>query len=273
MEKSGSPADDLGGSSMECGYYKNPELSHLLSSSSASRFIQSDMAPVEVSTSHTVASLFLGEGSQAEHIMFLAGVKSKPATACLWVLWVIGAVVGLLVVQRSLPLDFVWVSLLMLPLPVVTLLLLSVDLLKEFLTSVDLLVIFLLQIALFLDGMFYCRGDIRRVFWWCYLPSMIASGLIDAYPAKYRAFFAKLFYTAALLILVIWNCLLIFRWQVFAGSTMAILVHHASDQLTLLAFYCRHLWCSIYRPDHFVMITASVCTQRGSGRRQSMPNL
>lgn len=250
--------------SMEAGYLQKLK-------TTTPRFIKTDMKPIQVRTSHTVASLFLGEGSEMEHIMFMAGVKSPVATALLWILWGIGAVVGLLVVMGAIPLNFVWVSLLMLPLPVVSIFLLSVDLLKE-LMCIDLLILFTLQFAMFLDGMVYCRGDIRRVFWLCYLPSMIASGVIDAYPCKYRAFFGKLFYTAAVIIVIIWNCLLIFKWEVFGtGSKLqhwAVIVHHGGDQLTVLAFYCRHIWCSIYRPDYFVMITASVCTQH---RLDSVP--
>jgi len=223
------------------------------------RVIYSDMMPKEVNTHSTVASLFLGEGSSAEHLMFDLGVRNGAATGTLWALWYIGATIGLLVVAKLLPMSFVWASLLMLPLPVVTLLLLSLDLLYEVVQSLDLYIILILQIALFIDGIVNVGGmkDPRSVFWCCYLPTMVASGLVDAYPAKYRSFFAKLFFSAAVCILVIWNCLLP-RWIDAKLYTLSFAMHHLSDQMTLLVFYCRHLYRSVWYPNYFVMIKGEV---------------
>lgn len=230
------------------------------------RTIYSDMVPKEIKTSKTVAAMFLGEHSTAESMMFKIGVKNRGYTDILWSLWFIGAIFGLLVVGEAIPAHFVWVSLLMLPLPVITMFLLSVDLLSEIVVSLDLYVIYILQFALFVDGMMYCRADLRRVFWYCYLPTMVVSGLVDAYPAFKRAFFAKLFFGAALAILIIWNCFMAFKWEVFGHvfkmSNLSFMLHHISDTLTLLVFYARHLWCSIYRPNYYVMIKAEVLTGR-----------
>lgn len=228
---------------------------------SRTRRICPDMKSIAVKTSHTVASVILGELSYAEHILFVVGVKNKYATGALWCLWTIGAIVGLLAVGQALPLNFVWVSTLMLPLPILTILLLSVDLLHELMQSMDVWIISILQVALFVDGIYYCRADIRRVFWYCYLPTMISSVLVDAYPAKYRPVFTKLFFVSALVILVVWNCFMIFKWEAVAVNSLnniAFTLHHVADQFTLLVFYIRHLCCSFYRPSYFVMIKADV---------------
>jgi len=231
---------------------------------SSHRYVYSDMVPREVKTSHTVAALFLGEGSWAEHLMFEVGVKNPYHTSVIWGLWYIGAIVSLAAVGGFLSKTFVWASLLMLPLPILTVLLVSTDLLKELCTSMDLYIIYILQFAFMVDGVFYCKQDIRRVFWYCYLLTMIASGLVDAYPAKFRAFFAKLFFWNAIGILAVFNALLFFKWEAFGDLTklanVSFTLHHISDQLTLGVFYCRHIYCSTYYPNYFVMIKAEVLT-------------
>jgi len=231
------------------------------------RVIYSDMTPKEVRTTHTVASLLLGEFSTLEHVFFELGVKNQAGTSCLWGLWYIGAFTGLLVLDRVLPMSCVWVSLLMLPLPIVATALLSVDLAVSCLACMDLWIIWLLQGALLLDGVYYCRADLRIVFWICYLPTMIVSGLMDAYPAKYRAFFCKLFFSASLAILVFWNYLLVYRYSVIPVpdklNNVGILLHHLSDQLTLGVFYGRFLWASFgERAQYFVMIKGDVLTRK-----------
>lgn len=231
-----------------------------------SREIYSDMIPKGISTRNTVAAMFLGEDSQIEHMMFEAGVRNQHMQGVLWGMWYIGAIIGMLTVAEVAPLGCVWASLLMLPLPAVYGLLLSTDLLGEILISMDLYIIYILQFALFVDGIFYCGADLRRIFWYCFAPTMIASGLVDAYSAKYRPLFAKHFFSASICILVSFNGLMIFKWQVFGSAgklvNVSFALHHISDQLTLFVFYCRHLWCSIFRPDHYVMIKADVRTRR-----------
>lgn len=230
------------------------------------RTIFSDMVPREIKTTRTVAALLLGENSKAEHYLFTVGVKNQTATSILWMMWYIGAILGLFTVGRALPLYFVWGSLLMLPLPIVTVILLSVDLVEEICGSIDVYIIWILQFALFVDGIYYCHVDLRVVFWCCYLPTMIVSGLVDAYPAKFRPLFGKLFFSAMLVILLVWNCFLVFKWEVFGDPTkltnVSFALHHVSDMLTLLVFYARHLYCSMKRPDYYAMIKADVKTGR-----------
>jgi len=230
------------------------------------REIFSDMAPMEVSTKRTVAASFLGEDSRIEAVMYEIGVKNELMQGVLWSMWYIGAITGMLAVAEVVPVTCVWASVLMLPLPVVTVLLLSTDLLAHILISMDLYIIYILQFALFVDGILFCQADLRRIFWYCFCPTMIASGLVDAYSAKYRPLFAKLFFSASICILVSFNFLMIFKWQVFGSSGKLVHVsfalHHISDQLTLFVFYCRHLWCSVFSPEHYVMIKADVRTRR-----------
>jgi len=232
------------------------------------REIYSDMIPIQISTKRTVAASFLGEDSSVEALMYEVGVRNQHMQGVLWGMWYIGAIAGMLAVAEVVPVTCVWASILMLPLPVVTVLLLSTDLLAEILISMDLYIIYILQFALFVDGIFYCQADLRRVYWYCFCPTMIASGLVDAYSAKYRPLFGKLFFSGSICVLVSFNCLMIFKWQVFGspGSTklvnISFILHHASDQLTLFVFYCRHLWCSVFSPEHYVMIKADVRTRR-----------
>lgn len=230
------------------------------------REIFSDMTPIEISTKRTVAASFLGEDSSIEALMYEIGVRNSYMQCVLWGMWYFGAITGMLVVSELLPLSCVWASILMLPLPFVTVLLLSTDLLAQILVSMDLYIIYILQFALFVDGIFYCQADRRRIFWYCFCPTMIASGLVDAYSAKYRPLFAKLFFSASICILVSFNCLMIFKWQVFGSAgklvNISFALHHISDQLTLFVFYSRHLWCSVFSPEHYVMIKADVRTRR-----------
>lgn len=252
-----------------------PSESRPLNSKWKVRTIFSDMMPREIKTTRSVASIFFGENSTVEHYMFLFGVKNQRATTILWVMWYIGAITGLLVVGRALPLYWVWASLLMLPLPAVTIILLSVDLLEEIMASIDVYIIWILQFALFVDGIYYCKADLRRVFWYCYLPTMAAAGLVDAYPAKFRPLFGTLFFSASLVILLIWNCFLVFKWEVFGDPTkltnVSFALHHVSDMLTLLVFYSRHLYCSIFRPNYYAMIKADVMTGRQVGKAPGKP--
>lgn len=228
------------------------------------RVIYCDMSPCDISTRKTVASLLLGEGSKTEEHLFHMGVRSHHAQGVLWGMWFVGAAIGLFAVADAIPVGFVWASLFMLPLPVVTIMLLSVDLVCQLAASMDMYIIYILQFALLVDGIYYCNADLRRIFWYCYVATLFASGLVDAYPAKYRALFAKLFFSSALCILAIWNFFLVFKWEVFGSHAklvnISFTLHHLSDQLTLGVFYSRHLFCSILWPDHFVLIKADVRT-------------
>lgn len=230
------------------------------------RCIYSDMQPMEIKTTHTIAALVLGENSAAENMMFEHGVKKKHGSIVLWALWYIGAITGVLCVAKVLPMYLVWASVLMLPLPFVVLALSCTDLLVEVFSNLDVYIIYILQFALFVDGIYYCGADKRTVFWVCYLPTMLASGIIDCYPAKYRAFFAKFFFSNMIAILLVWNYLLAFRWNAFGSiyhlkmGSLSFLLHHISDQATLAIFYLRHLFCSFFSEDYYVMIKADVLT-------------
>lgn len=234
------------------------------------RIVYPDMQPIEVSTSSTVAALLLGEHSSAEHMLFEACIKQNvnwfgiTGPHILWGLWYIGALIGILVVAKIMPMKCVWASVLMLPLPLTTLLLMSTDLLKCTLYGLDLYIIYILQFALFVDGVYFCKSDQRVVFWVCYLPTLLASGVIDAYPAKYRASFAKQYFGAMLAILIGWNYLMVFKFNAFGSlnklSNISFILHHVSDQATLGVFYCRHIYVSMFNENCFVMIKSDCIT-------------
>jgi len=229
--------------------------------------IYSDMVPREIQTTHTIAACVLGEHSHSEALLYDICVRNTVATTILWLMFAAGAFVGILVVAEAIPKSFVWVSLLMLPLPFAAFMLLNADLYKEILSAMDVHVIYILQVALVVDGIYYCGADHRIVFWICYLPSMVTSGLIDAYPAKYRPLFSKAFTGCHIAILLAWNAFLLFKFKVVGDTVgklkdVSFLVHHVADQATLLLFYFRHLWSALYHPNCFIMIKADVFTDR-----------
>lgn len=228
------------------------------------RSIYTEMAPYQVSTTRTVASMIFGESSFIESRLYHYVIRDEVSNGCLMLTWLTGAIVGMLVIGRSIPLNFVWVSLLLIPLPILTMLELSVDLLRKLFVSMDLWILYILCFGLVVDGIYYCRADLRSVFWLSLIPSMFASGVVDAYPAKYRPKFGLFASSMAIILIVCWNLTLIFKWRQFGSMddllAVSSILHHTSDQLTLFVFCCRHLWCCIQHPDYLVMIKADVRT-------------
>jgi len=227
------------------------------------RIIYSDMAPQEVRTEFTVASMFLGEGSRIEAKLYQIGVRDQLSTSIVWGLWFTGCATGLLVVGGMLPLGFIWASTLMLPLALVEILLLSRDLVDRILFGFDVYILLFLQIAMVFDAVVALKGSQKTIFWYCYLPTVFGSAFVDAYPAKYRALFAKIFFSASICVLVCWN-FLYFLWYTGQKFNLSMIIHHVSDQTTLFVFYIRHIYVSFFRPGHFVLIKGDVCTRRES---------
>jgi len=227
------------------------------------RIIYSDMAPQEVKTEFTVASMFLGEGSRIEAKLYQIGVRDQLSTSIIWGLWFTGCATGLLVVGGMLPLGFIWASTLMLPLALVEILLLSRDLVDRILFGFDVYILLFLQIAMVFDAVVALKGSQKTIFWYCYLPTVFGSAFVDAYPAKYRALFAKIFFSASICVLVCWN-FLYFLWYTGQKFNLSMIIHHVSDQTTLFVFYIRHIYVSFFRPGHFVLIKGDVCTRRES---------
>jgi hypothetical protein len=226
------------------------------------RVIYSAMTWKEVNTHTSFAGLIFNEEIEACIYGFCA--RSHIFTGAVWAVWSIGCITGLLVVARVLPLRFVWASLLMLPLPVVILLPMSVDLLREIWCSMGVYIISMLQFALIVDGVYFCHADERKVFWYCLAPFLLSACLVDAYPSKYRSFVGTLFFASAIAILIVWNALLIFRWEVLGDkgqlglAKTSYLLHHASDQLTLVVLYSQNLYAAVFHPDRLTLIKADV---------------
>merc|ERR1719277_2701066 len=138
------------------------------------RMIESVKEARHVRTDRSIASLFLGYHSRAEHMLFVIGVKNEISTGILWSLWFLGSFGGLLVVAGFLPKACIWISLLMLPLPTVAFLLLSKDLVCEILEEIDFYVVSILQTMLFLTALHRVR-DQNAVFWISFYPTMMVS--------------------------------------------------------------------------------------------------
>jgi hypothetical protein len=129
-------------------------------------------------------------------------------------------------------------------------------------------VILILQIVVLGCAVALLR-DNRTVFWWCYAPTMGISGLVDAYPARVRALFAKVFFSGTTTIFVMWTLMLIFgwcRWEErryevgrIKGSLAACSL---TTTFTVLLFFVRHVICAYLHQDRFVVIRSHVRTYR-----------
>lgn len=238
------------------------------------RILEPVSNPRLVRTKRTLASLVLGQESTFEAWIFLHAAKNTQSMYINWGLWVIGALGGGLTVFRFLPIHCIWISLLMVPFPVMIFLIFSKDLIVELIREVDCAIIFVLQFFLAFWAVLRL-WDVRCVFWACYFPTMCVSPLIDAYPAVYRSLLAKVFFSGMICVFVAWNILLIYRDGDWAPVTT-----HAGDNLTLLIFYLRHLWAATYHEDEFIMIKCTVHTTREtlkvtedeSGARYELPS-
>mmetsp|Transcript_2917 Transcript_2917/g.5682 ORF Transcript_2917/g.5682 Transcript_2917/m.5682 type:complete len:410 (-) Transcript_2917:21-1250(-) len=213
-----------------------------------------------VETKRTVAAYLLGEGSKLENTLFKWAVQNWKTSRLLWSLWVSGAIFGLLTLLECIPLELVWFSILMLPLPGFTSLVLSVDLLKEVIEQFEFYLVSILQVALAVGAVIMLQ-DRRAVFWFCYSPTMIIATFIDAYPPRYRSRFSRMFFSAMIGMLIFWTCTLTFglirirdiHWQLayLEGRCASMSCHM---MLTLTAFCCKHLFFAIWKPDHLVII-------------------
>lgn len=236
------------------------------------RFIEPVMTPYLVRTEQTVAAGILGVHSEAERMLFYLGVKEKMCTNALWIAWFLGVAVGLLVLADVLPVAFVYCSFLSLPLPLIAFFLLSTDLVRIILHEMEFYIIMTLQVVLIThafmhfthlghaDGLHevHAHWDNKCIAIICFIPSMIVSGFLDAYPAKWRAVFEILFYSGSICVFVAWNSMIMFGEH----GSWAPVTSHIGDNLTLLLFYIRHIWCAVHKPELLVMIKSDVDTVR-----------
>lgn len=228
------------------------------------RIIEPMLIPRIVRTEKTMAALVFGVGSSTEWYLYHFGVTSATCQVFLWSLWYVGVTIGLLVLGGLLPAPWVLGCLLALPMPLVAFLLFSKDLVLEVLHELEFYIVLLLQgvlVAHALLGLTHTEHDAK----WdpkglavvSYIPSMIVMGLIDAYPAKYRARFEVLFASGAIAVLVAWNTLIILHhgnW-VHLGTQLG-------DNVTLLLFYLRHVYVAVAHPSAFVVIASMVQTKK-----------
>lgn len=229
------------------------------------RIIEPVMEPYVVRTEKTIAAIFFGVNSRPERWLFHLGVRDKRCQVSLFLSWFIGVSIGSLVLADILPPICEIGCLLALPLPLVSWLLLSTDLVVKICHELELWIIYLLQAVLVTHAFLaltHVRGGHGGHGWhWdskifailSVIPFMLVGGLLDAYPAKYRATFEILFFSGATYIFVVWNALIVFEHHSLDPVTSQI-----GDNVTLLLFYMRHIWSAIAKPELLGMIKSDV---------------
>jgi len=247
------------------------------------RIIEPTRHSSRVDTSLTVASLIFGRKSRVEHKIFRYSVRSRFQTF-LWCTWVIGVVCGLLSSVGFIHTDFIWCSVLMLPLPIFVSQVLCVDLVKQVLFEFETYFVLYFQRLLLHYAWMLLKEkpedwNKRWFFWLCFGPSMVIASFVDAYPSAYRKMFSTMFFTGLALVYGYWTFVLMFDycdnlnddaiWE-FKGTKIHgfARTESVSTMFTLLAFCGRHLYVSIFRPDEFVVITSAVRTIRVEVRAQ-----
>lgn len=227
-----------------------------------SRVIEPASTSFMVRTERTLASIVLGQGSKAEHWLFTMGVQNSTSTSALWALWFIGAFTGLLVLYGTIPSKFVWLSTMMLPLPVLTFFVLSKDLVMELLGGWDFYTISLWQLVMVSHAAIEIQ-DKRCFFWVFSLPTFLVAPLTDAYPGKYRPLFVKLYFIGLTMIFVTWIAFTI--WQ-GALSLEQDKLHRdlklITHSLTTAIFYIRPIHTIMVYPDRLVLISSAMHTTK-----------
>jgi len=233
------------------------------------RIIEAERSARRINTERTLASVLLGKGSRAESKLFKMAVKDRWPGRILWTLWWFGAVSGMLALVHVGPSFMAFFSVFMLPLPIFALSVLSLDLVWEVLQCFECYIITGMQVLL-LGNAIVLIQDRRAVFWAFFFPTMISASLVDAYPAKFRSIFAKLFFTSLGIVYLVWLAFLFFglmdpvfdkEWEIEELSGKAV-SSIAQNTTTLLAFCGRQLASAIRTPNNFVLIMSPMRTQR-----------
>eukprot|EP00747_Dinoflagellata_sp_TGD_P171680 gnl/TRDRNA2_/TRDRNA2_206317_c0_seq1.p1 gnl/TRDRNA2_/TRDRNA2_206317_c0~~gnl/TRDRNA2_/TRDRNA2_206317_c0_seq1.p1 ORF type:complete len:324 (-),score=34.35 gnl/TRDRNA2_/TRDRNA2_206317_c0_seq1:98-1069(-) len=244
---------------------KNKDLSTLECWSNAVRLVQPAMEPYQVHTKRTVIAAILGEHSKFESYVFWLGANEESRCPhVLWGLWIIGASSGMLVLAQLIPLSLIWLSLLMLPLPVVSVCVMNQQLVQKVWAEFEYKVLSIFHVLL-ITSMCFLLGDSRCCFCLCFGPSLACSTLVDAYPAKFRSMFSRRFFAAKAVVFICWKSILILGLptQSSAVLTLGSVVIGAqpftfTTVITLLLFCYRHLRTSIWKPDTFVLLKSAV---------------
>jgi len=224
----------------------------------------------EISTKLTMLSAVVGVGSSLEHACFMLGAKHAAGPMVLWLMWAVGALAGFSVLAdwHSCP-ELVWLSTLMLPLPVVGFAVMSQQLVSLALKELELQVILTLFVLMTV-AVWSLLQDHRFTFWACFLPSQMMSLLVDAYPAKFRHPFARLFFVGKLLVQLGWNALMI-EGRIQVNSKASLTLGHVTisalpftftTSVTLVLFILRHLKLAFGDTDTFVIVKSPVVTWR-----------
>jgi len=181
-------------------------------------------------------------------------------------MWATGAAVGLMSLAEVLHDDFLFACVLMLPLPILVFSILSIDLVHRVMLEFEYKILSVFQIIMLIAAV-NILWDRRIIFWICYGPSLQVSLLMDAYPAKYRALFVKLWFCGTVLILLTFDVILTCSSAPYHDVTVnvgRISISGApfcfTTSITLLLFCYRQLRASVWSPGNLVLIKSAVKT-------------
>lgn len=137
----------------------------------------------------------------------------------------------------------------------------------QVLVELEFYVVMILQSVLLAAAVLLLRDD-RCVFWWCFAPTMCIAGLVDAYPARFRALFSQCFFAGVTTVFVMWNLMLVFNWCNWENRlyhvghiTGSVAACSFTTQSTVLLFFLRHFFCSFVHQDRFVLIRSHIRTR------------
>merc|ERR1711971_357668 len=99
----------------------------------------------------------------------------------------------------------------MLPMPIFVAAVFSIDLLRNLVQEFECYLVLFLQMNIFTTMIILCP-DTRSVFWVCFLPSMLVSTFMDAYPSKWRPVFSRMFFLGIGFVYLLWLGILCFGW-------------------------------------------------------------
>lgn len=233
------------------------------------RCIKAFHEPQYIRTHMSVAAMFLGERSRLEKAMFNIGAKNRDITGLLWGCWWFGCSVSLLTLLDFFPVYFTWTSLLMLPLPMVTLPVLSEDLTKCVLADFQFYVLLAGNFWIFYCALQIQGGQLAWLFWICAYPTILIAPLVDAYPPRFRTFFAKHFFFGIICITLVWLIV------IFDTRTIPLRIidskfgehysnNYVSQTLTaavgLIGFCNKYLYTVFFHPSEFVILQVPLLT-------------
>lgn len=233
------------------------------------RVIKSFHQPQYIRTQMSLAAMFLGEGSRIEKVFFNIGAKDRIITGVLWGFWWLGCSISLLSLLDLLPENRKWAAVLMLPLPVVTVPVLSEDLVKKILQNFHFYVLLAGNFWIFYCALIIQNGELVWFFWLCAYPTILIAPLVDAYPPRFRTFFAKHFFIGITCITIVWLVVILDGQtipirKIESRFGVAYSNNFVSQTVTaavgLMGFSFRYLCNAFFHPSTFAILEVPLLT-------------